>query len=199
MIALQNQADYNEYLNLRATLEKNRIQDTNRLQKKRAFTVCEDAMIKFLAKHYNGDINWKEVAQQIPGKSTRQCRERYQTYLAPGINIAPWTREEDDLLLKKVTELGSKWSIIAQFFNGRSANSLKNRYNVHIIHRGRNSKMHSEPSSDNSYIQSSTPEPEIINQPQTFRYPPISNLIQIALGTNGMPVDIYQHIYVPPC
>ena len=153
MLSIKSSSDYNEFMALRATLEKNRTQDISKLQKKRAFTVCEDAMIKFLAQRYNGDINWKEIAQQVPGKTTRQCRERYQTYLAPGINVAPFTREEDELLLQKVSELGSKWSVISQFFNGRSANSLKNRYNVHIVHRGRNTKQHSEFSSDNMTIQ----------------------------------------------
>ena len=104
--------------------------------KKRGFTPQEDQMILNLLKQ-SENITWKEIAQYIPGKTTRQCRERYQTYLAPGINQSPWTKEEDQKLIEKYNEYGSKWSEIAKFFDGRSANSLKNRFNVHIIHRSR--------------------------------------------------------------
>ena len=112
------------------------VDKTAKKPKKRAFTPQEDQMILALLKQSEG-MSWKEIAQYIPGKTTRQCRERYQTYLAPGINQSPWTKEEDEKLVQKYNELGSKWSMIAKFFDGRSANALKNRFNVHIMHKSR--------------------------------------------------------------
>ena len=40
----------------------------------------------------------------------------------------PWTSEEDYILLSKILEVGMKWSEISKFLNGRTENSVKNRY-----------------------------------------------------------------------
>jgi hypothetical protein len=64
----------------------------------------------------------------LGNRTARQCRERYKNYLAPSIRIAPWTPEEDALLLQKYRELGPKWSQMTSFFGQRSAVSLKNHY-----------------------------------------------------------------------
>lgn len=197
MLQLSTPSDYSEFMALRANLEKNKVTESPALQKKRAFTVSEDAMIKFLTQRYKGEINWKDVAAQIPGKTTRQCRERYQTYLAPGINNAPWSREEDDLLIMKHREFGSKWSLIARFFNGRSANALKNRYNVHIIHRGRGPRPTYEPPIIITNNQAPIVEKPRTESQQNMIYPPISSLIKYSLGITNEDIDIYAHIFVP--
>jgi len=102
--------------------------------KKRTFTILEDATLLNLVNRL-GKKNWKEIARMIPGRTERQCRERYKTYLAPGIRNDPWTIEEDELLTQKVLEIGPKWAEISRFFMGRTDNALKNRYNIHITHR----------------------------------------------------------------
>lgn len=197
MLAFSSPSEYSEFMALRANLEKNKVTENPATQKKRAFTVSEDAMIKFLTSRAKGDINWKEVAAQIPGKTTRQCRERYQTYLAPGINNSPWTRDEDELLIHKYREFGSKWSLIAQFFNGRSPNALKNRYNVHIIHRGRGTRSHIDIPAIPAPKQQKIIEKPQTESPPILKYPPISNLIRFSLGLAEENCDIYAHIYVP--
>ena len=68
----------------------------------------------------------------VPGRTGRQCRDRYQNYLIPGFFNGQWSKEEDDLLMIKYHEFGSKWSKMAQFFNQRSANALKNRWNYFV-------------------------------------------------------------------
>jgi hypothetical protein len=99
--------------------------------KKRYFTVIEDEMLIFLVK-IMGEKKWKEIAKMIPNKNVRQCRERYKTYLKPGINHNDWTKEEDTKLVKLVAEMGPKWAVLTNYFPGRTDNSLKNRYNVHL-------------------------------------------------------------------
>jgi len=75
---------------------------------------------------------WNSVSLQLPGRSPRQCRDRWINYLSPSNRKVPWTEEEDLLLLEKYNELGPKWSRIAQLFDGRCDNSIKNRWNTHI-------------------------------------------------------------------
>ena len=111
-----------------------KVLNLNLKQKKRTFSVLEDATLLNLVSIY-GIGRWKDIANLIPGRTERQCRERYKTYLAPGIRNDPWTQEEDNLLVQKVNEIGPKWAEIAKFFNGRTDNSVKNRYNIHIAHR----------------------------------------------------------------
>ena len=91
------------------------------------FSPEEDEMLKLLVKKF-GDKDWKFVAKKMPGRTTRQCRERYKSYLAPDIKNGPWTEEEDELLKQKYDEFGPKWAKIASFFKSRSDINIKNRW-----------------------------------------------------------------------
>ena len=104
--------------------------------KKKCFSIEEDAILIYLVK--NIGTNWRQISKQLPGRTERQCRERYKTYLDPNLRHDPWTPEEDQLLIKLYMELGPKWAEMSKSFPGRSDNSIKNRYNTHIIHRPRN-------------------------------------------------------------
>ncbi|KAK8835019.1 hypothetical protein M9Y10_031757 [Tritrichomonas musculus] len=96
------------------------------------FTKQEDEYLLSLTRRY-GPKRWKFIANQIPGKTGRQCRDRYVNYLRDGIGNHPWTEDEDYLLHIKVKEMGTHWSKISQFFKGRSANNIKNRwYTYHL-------------------------------------------------------------------
>jgi hypothetical protein len=39
---------------------------------------------------------------------------------------------EDHQLLAEISQLGSKWTLIAERFNGRSSNDVKNRWYTHL-------------------------------------------------------------------
>ena len=121
------------------------------IKRKRPFTEEEDAKLIQLVSFF-GQNSWKMVAANIPGRTQRQCRERYKTYLAPGIKKTPWTKEEDELLLRKYNELGPKWAIIATFFAGRTDNTIKNRYNNHLL--GKKSFYKESSSSDSNELSS---------------------------------------------
>jgi hypothetical protein len=75
---------------------------------------------------------WIDIATQLPGRCARQCRDRWANYLCPGNKNAAWTASEDELLVEKVTEMGSHWSVIAKSFDGRSENNVKNRWYTHL-------------------------------------------------------------------
>ena len=72
--------------------------------------------------------NWVEIASHLNGRTPRQCRDRWTNFLDPSNTFAPWTPEEDKLLVEKVNEYGTKWQTIKPFMPGRSDNCLKNRW-----------------------------------------------------------------------
>jgi hypothetical protein len=73
----------------------------------------------------------------FPGHTARQLRERYENYLAPFVKLSVWTDAEDALLLEKFNIHGSRWSQLKQFFPGRSATNVKNRWAVLNSRRSR--------------------------------------------------------------
>lgn len=119
--------------NLTKTMHTNSSGKTKERAKfaKKMFTVSEDAIIIRCVSMY-GTNNWKLISQFLPGRSIRQLRERYNTYLKPGTLDTPWTPEEDLLLSEKVKEYGKHWKAISQFFKGRNQNNIKNRWNFHL-------------------------------------------------------------------
>lgn len=90
------------------------------------FSSFEDELLKqAIAKL--GPYDWNAIAAEVPGRSSRQCRDRWKKYLS-GVENGPWTEEEDALLVMKYNELGPKWAQIAQFFKSRTDNNVKNRW-----------------------------------------------------------------------
>lgn len=98
---------------------------------RRKFTPEEDEKLRMLVAE-NGAQKWDMIAESMPGRTGRQCRDRYQNYLSPGISRDEWTEEEEKLLVEKYAEFGSHWSKISRFFQGRTGTALKNRWNYYV-------------------------------------------------------------------
>lgn len=83
-------------------------------------------------------INWVKTHGQtefhtcnnvIPGRTSKQCRERWFNVLNPKVLKGDWTLNEDYLVFKLFTAYGGKWVKFVPFFNGlRAENSIKNRF-----------------------------------------------------------------------
>lgn len=120
------------------SLEQNKRNNKEMHIKKRRtrvpFTSEEDEKLKMLVKQL-GRKNWSKISMLMNGRSPKQCRDRYSNYLIPGFFNGQWTNEEDQLLIRLYEQNGPKWSLIKQFFNGRTANSLKNRWNYFLSYK----------------------------------------------------------------
>ena len=103
----------------------------NGRSQRRKFTPEEDERLCKIVEKY-GAQKWDSIAKEMPGRTGRQCRDRYKNYLIPGFFNGQWSTEEDLLLREKFKEYGSQWSKMMKFFNKRSANALKNRWNYFV-------------------------------------------------------------------
>ena len=112
----------------------NRLTNTETLRKR--FTPEEDALIKKLVSH--GGLSWDDIARQLIGRTGRQCRDRYNNYLNKVVIQKEWTESEDEIIIQKYKEIGSRWTQIASFLPGRNGNNVKNRWYKYIIKKGCN-------------------------------------------------------------
>ncbi|KAF4318894.1 hypothetical protein BBO99_00006230 [Phytophthora kernoviae] len=85
----------------------------------------EDQVLEYLVTQ--GCNNWGQIAERIPGRTPKQCRERWKNHLDPAINKGPYTEEEDSVILTAQARLGNKWSQIAQLLKGRTEDSQQSR------------------------------------------------------------------------
>lgn len=94
---------------------------------KRPWTEQEDSLLRSLVDQLGQGL-WAAIAAQIPGRSGKQVRERWLNHLSPNVVKGPWTTEEDDIIIESHRRFGNCWSRIAKMLDGRSDNSVKNRY-----------------------------------------------------------------------
>jgi len=93
----------------------------------------EDDLLKKIVMEY-GPKNWSFIATKMHDQDVyrlgKQCRERWYNHLSPEVRKDPWTEEEDRIIVEAHNELGSKWTTISNMLgNGRTPNSIKNRWN----------------------------------------------------------------------
>ena len=139
---------------------------------KSKFTAEEDAFLTQLVQN-SIEIDWSSISKQLKNRNARQCRERWQNYLNPNLNMASWTPEEDIMLIEKFKEHGPHWNVIAKYFGGRSGNSVRNRILTIQRHGGQMTFLHfnkplfNRERGKNSSLNNNTNSPRTISQPQT--------------------------------
>ncbi|VAH13990.1 unnamed protein product [Triticum turgidum subsp. durum] len=106
-----------------------RSSDQRLRQFKGSWTVEEDTLLRAKV-HEFGIGNWKNIAMYLPGRSGKQCRERWTNQLDPNIKTKIWTDAEDMKLIELHQTWGNHWSVIARLLSGRPANTIKNHYNA---------------------------------------------------------------------
>lgn len=132
----------------------------------------------------------------MPGRSPRQCRDRWNHYLAPQTNTTKWTLEEDQVIIKMVKKIGKQWSKIASLFPGRTGIAVRNR--CCKLSRQKNADpslkilLQSDPKKkiridvvdandlDSNYDDSSSQEDKYENSSQTKKFPSCVHLLRLS-------------------
>jgi len=73
-------------------------------------------------------VSWTAIAKAIPGRTAKQCRERYTLSLDPQISRGPWTEAEDECIIRMYAEHGSRWAKMRQEIPTRTENQIKSRF-----------------------------------------------------------------------
>ena len=82
----------------------------------------------------HGNHDWKKISSGMnftfPAKhrTSQECEERWYNHLDPAISKQPWTDQEELEMLIAHQKCQNKWSDVAMALNGRSNNTIKNRF-----------------------------------------------------------------------
>ena len=95
---------------------------------KGAWSSEEDELL-LRAIEQNGTRKWSVLASHLPGRTGKQCRERWHNQLNPDISKSPWTEAEDRVIIREYAKFGARWADIAAVLSGRTDNAVKNRWN----------------------------------------------------------------------
>ena len=166
--------------------------------KRQMFSLEEDKILSEQVRKH-GERDWSIIASKLPGRTARQCRERFKNYLSPNVTHVPWKAEEDNLLRKLVEEIGPKWTKLVEYFPKRTDVLIKNRWSK--LHR-QDLKFKKSNSCENERVhQKYTPPSESnISQQQEQssdqpQHPPIQDMI--APFALQQPQEISQQIIQP--
>lgn len=96
---------------------------------RRPWTKAEDAKVIEMVKKF-GTKKWSLVGSFVPGRTGKQCRERWHNHLNPELKREQWTAQEDSIIIQQHQTIGSRWSEISKALGGRRTdNAIKNRWN----------------------------------------------------------------------
>lgn len=86
----------------------------------------DEALQQWVVKE--GPTKWTLCAAGVPGRSGKQCRDRWCNTIDPCIKKGDWQESEDKVIFRLYQQMGPKWTEMTKYLPGRTENSLKNRF-----------------------------------------------------------------------
>jgi hypothetical protein len=102
--------------------------DGKRKQGPKAWTKEEDALLLNIVQSMRVPMKWSIVAQSLPERTGKQCRERYVNHLNPRLKVSDWSPLEDATIFHLYDTIGSHWAKMSKMIPGRTDNGIKNRF-----------------------------------------------------------------------
>ena len=94
----------------------------------KAWTKEEDALLLNIVQSMRMPMKWSVVAQSLPDRTGKQCRERYVNHLNPRLKVIDWSPLEDATIFHLYNTIGSHWAKMSKMIPGRTDNGIKNRF-----------------------------------------------------------------------
>ena len=73
---------------------------------KGSWTQGEDAMLR--SQYSLLGPKWTKIKEMLPGRSAKQCRERFLNHLDPSLKKGDWSDDEEAILIGMQKHLGNK-------------------------------------------------------------------------------------------
>lgn len=96
--------------------------------KQRMWTVDEDTQLVSLVERI-GVQKWSQIAEYLPGRQGKHCRERWHNHLNPRNKKSDWSKKEEWVLFLLQRRMKNKWARYADVLEGRTDNTIKNHWN----------------------------------------------------------------------
>ena len=108
-----------------------------RKKQRGTWTKGEDVLLIVARHKFNRNKNfpWRFFTQNVPGRTSQQCYDRWHGVLNPEVKHGPWSDKEDTLLIDLQKKHGSDWSKISSFIPGRSKLHVHDRWHSKIFQR----------------------------------------------------------------
>ena len=80
--------------------------------KERSWKNKDDEKIAELVQFYGHD--WRKINTHFPNKTAKQLKDRYESYLKPGLDLSKWDLASDLKLVRLLSIYGCDWVELAK-------------------------------------------------------------------------------------
>lgn len=101
-------------------------------QPHRHWQTSKDKCLTRLVREAGQNVDWKKIANALPGRTNFQCRTHWYDVLDPSIKKASWSLEEDRLLSQLHQQLDNSWTEISKQITGRTGKQCWKKWTARL-------------------------------------------------------------------